>query len=126
MSGQHAIECRAHVRGAMMTGMAMVLGEGEPAAGPWHVMPLTELARELGPGSRARLGRPRVVAVDGRSGSGKTTLAGRLQRVIPASAVVHTDDIASSQAMFDWAGLLIGGILEPVHRGEPVSFRPPA
>jgi hypothetical protein len=28
--------------------------------------------------------------------------------------------------MFDWADLLIGGVLEPVHRGEPVSFRPPA
>jgi len=28
--------------------------------------------------------------------------------------------------MFDWAGLLIGGVLEPVHRGEPVRFRPPA
>ncbi len=109
-----------------MTGMAMVLGEGEPAAGPWQVMRLTELARELCPGSRARLGRPRVLAVDGRSGSGKTTLAARIQGVVPASAVVHTDDIAWSLAMFDWAGLLIGGILEPVHRSEPVSFRPPA
>jgi energy-coupling factor transporter ATP-binding protein EcfA2 len=110
----------------MMAVMAMVLGEGEPAAGPWQVMQLTQLARTLSPGPRAQLGRPLVLAVDGRSGSGKTTLAGRIQRVIPASAVVHTDDVAWSQAMFDWAGLLIGGILEPVHRGEPVSFRPPA
>ena len=109
-----------------MTDMAMVLGEGEPAAGPWQVMHLTQLARQLSPGGRARLGRPRVLAVDGRSGSGKTTLAARIQRAIPASAVVHTDDIAWNQAMFDWAGLLTGGILEPVHRGEPVSFRPPA
>ncbi|HET7016110.1 MAG TPA: hypothetical protein VFI65_19470 [Streptosporangiaceae bacterium] len=106
--------------------MAMVLGEGEPPAGPWQVMALTELAREICPGPRARLGRPRVLAVDGRSGSGKTTLASRIHGVIAASAVVHTDDIAWQQAMFDWAGLLIGGILEPVHRGEPVSFRPPA
>jgi uridine kinase len=64
--------------------------------------------------------------VDGRSASGKTTLADRIHGVIPASAVVHTDDIAWHQAMFDWAGLLIGEILEPVHRNEPVSFRPPA
>lgn len=109
-----------------MTVMAMVLGAGEPAAGPWEVMPLTRLASQLSPGPRERLGRPRVLAVDGRSGSGKTTLAGRIQAVIPASAVVHTDDIAWQQAMFDWAGLLISGILEPLHRGEPVSFRPPA
>ena len=27
----------------------------------------------------------------------------------PASTVVHTDDIAWSQAMFDWTDLLIGG-----------------
>jgi hypothetical protein len=109
-----------------MTAMAMVLGEGEPAAGPWQVMPLTRLARQLSPGPRERPGRPRVLAVDGRSGSGKTTLADRIQAVTPASAVVHTDDIAWNQAMFDWAGLLISGILEPVHRGGPASFRPPA
>lgn len=104
----------------------MILGEGEPAAGPWRVVPLTGLVRMLGAGQRAHAGRPSVLAVDGRSGSGKTTLAGRIRDVVPASAVVHTDDIAWSQAMFDWAGLLIGGILEPVHRDEPVSFRPPA
>jgi len=109
-----------------MAVMAMVLGEGEPAAGPWQVVPLTQLVRELRPGHRGHEGRPWVLAVDGRSGSGKTTLAGRIQRVIPASAVVHTDDIAWKQAMFDWAGLLTGGILEPVHRNEPVRFRPPA
>jgi hypothetical protein len=110
----------------MMLDMAMVLGEGEPAAGPWQVVPLARLARMLSPGRGAPAGRPWVLAVDGRSGSGKTTLAGRLQRVIPASVVVHADDIAWSQAMFDWAGLLTGGVLEPVHRNEPVSFRPPA
>jgi hypothetical protein len=109
-----------------MTAMAMVLGAGEPAAGPWEVMPLTQLASQFSPGPDERPGRPRILAVDGRSGSGKTTLAGRIQAVIPASAVVHTDDIAWSQAMFDWAGLLITGILEPVRRNEPVSFRPPA
>jgi hypothetical protein len=42
------------------------------------------------------------------------------------STVVHTDDVAWSQAMFDGAHLLIGGVLNPVHRGEPASFRPPA
>lgn len=110
----------------MMSGMAMILGEGEPAAGPWQVVPLTQLVSMLSPGGRGRAGRSWVLAVDGRSGSGKTTLAERIARVTPASAVVHTDDIAWNHAMFDWADLLVGGVLEPVHRNEPVSFRPPA
>ncbi len=110
----------------MMVDMAMVLGEGEPAAGPWRVVPLTQLVRMLSPGQGAHPGRPWVLAVDGRSGSGKTTLAGRIRDVVPASAVVHTDDIAWNQAMFDWAGLLADGVLELVHRNEAVSFRPPA
>lgn len=64
--------------------------------------------------------------MDGRSGSGKTTLAERIGGVVAASTVVHTDDIAWSQAMFDWADLLVGGVLEPVRGGEPVSYQPPA
>ena len=109
-----------------MPDMAMTLGEGEPEAGPWHVVSMAQLVRMLGPGEVAPPGRAWVMAVDGRSGSGKTTLAGRIRGAVPASTVVHTDDVAWSQAMFDWTDLLIGGVLEPVHRGEPVSFRPPA
>lgn len=109
-----------------MPDMAMILGEGEPEAGPWHVVSLAQLVRMLGPGEIAPPGRPWVIAVDGRSGSGKTTLAGRIRDAVPARTVVHTDDVAWSQAMFDWTDLLVGGVLEPVHRGEPASFRPPA
>jgi energy-coupling factor transporter ATP-binding protein EcfA2 len=106
--------------------MTMTLGEGEPAAGPWQVVPLAQLVRMLRPRDGAPSVRPWVLAVDGRSGSGKTTLAERIRGAVPASTVVHTDDIAWSQAMFDWADLLAGGVLEPVRRGEPVSYRPPA
>jgi hypothetical protein len=109
-----------------MPDMAMTLSEGEPEAGPWHVVSLAQLVRMLGPGEVAPPGRAWVMAVDGRSGSGKTTLAGRIRGAVPASTVVHTDDVAWSQAMFDWTDLLIGGVLEPVHRCEGVSFRPPA
>jgi energy-coupling factor transporter ATP-binding protein EcfA2 len=110
----------------MMPNMAMTPGEGEPAAGPWQVVPLAQLVRMLRPRDGAPSGRPWVLAVDGRSGSGKTTLAERIRGAVPASTVVHTDDVAWSQAMFDWADLLAGGVLEPVRRGEPVRFRPPA
>lgn len=110
----------------MMPNMAMTLGEREPAAGPWQVVSLAQLVRMLRPRECAPAGRPWVLAVDGRSGSGKTTLAERIRGVVLASTVVHTDDVAWSQAMFDWTDLLIGGVLEPVHRGGPVSFRPPA
>jgi hypothetical protein len=102
------------------------LAQEEPAAGPWQVVPVAELVRMLSPRDAAPTGRPWVLAVDGRSGSGKTTLAGRIRGAVPASTVVHTDDLAWNQAMFDWSDLLVGGVLEPVHRGEPVSFRPPA
>jgi hypothetical protein len=110
----------------MMANMAITLGEGEPVAGPWQVVPLPQLVCMLRPRDGAPSGRPWVLAVDGRSGSGKTTLADRIRGVVVASTVVHTDDVAWSQAMFDWSDLLAGGVLEPVHRGDLVSFRPPA
>ena len=45
---------------------------------------------------------------------------------VAGSAVVHTDDIAWWHSRFGWADLLIDGILMPVHRGQPVRFRPPS
>src|SRR6202451_1210420 len=69
--------------------------------------------------------RPVVLAVDGRSNNGKTTLAARIAAAVPGSAVVHTEDIAWQHSRFGWADLLIGGILEPVHQGRAVSYRPP-
>ncbi len=110
----------------MMPDVTMTLGEGERDAGPWRVVPVAQLVRMLRPPGGAPAGRPWILAVDGRSGSGKTTLADRIRGVVAASNVVHTDDVAWSQAMFDWADLLVGGVLEPVRRGEAVSYRPPA
>lgn len=71
-------------------------------------------------------GGPRIVAVDGRSASGKTTLARRLEQAIPGAATVHTDDVAWWHSCFDWADLMVDGVLEPLGRGEAVAFRPPA
>ena len=103
-----------------------MLGLGEPAAGPWHVEPVEEFARQLLGSAGSPAGRPAVVAVDGRSGSGKTTVSRRICAAVPGSAVVGTDDVAWNHSMFGWADLLADGILRPVRRGEPVSFRPPA
>jgi hypothetical protein len=96
----------------------MRLYPGEPAAGPWRVVPAADVLRLLG--------GPRIVAVDGRSGGGKSTVASRLAGAVPGTTVVHTDDVAWYHAFFDWAHLMRDGILEPVRRGEPVAFRPPA
>jgi hypothetical protein len=106
---------------------AMQLAQEEPEAGPWRAKRLTvviETLTRLGTNRRTG-GRSVVLAVDGRSSSGKTTLAARVQAAVAGSAVVHTDDLAWWHSRFGWADLLIDGILMPVHRGEPVTFRPP-
>ena len=59
-------------------------------------------------------------------GRGKSTLANRLRTLVPASAVVRTDDVAWHRAFFDWADLLVENVLRPLHRGDAVEFRPPA
>ena len=91
---------------------------GEPAAGPWRAVPVTEVL--------AQLGRPRLLAVDGRSGGGKTTVARRLAAAVPDATVLHTDDVAWYHAFFDWADLMRDGILAPLRAGEDVAYRPPA
>ena len=107
--------------------MALQLAAEEPEAGPWRAELLSTLIeamtrREQG---NIALGRPVLLAVDGRSNAGKTTLAARIGRVVPGSAVVHTDDIAWQHSRFGWADLLIDGILKPAHQGRAVSYRPP-
>jgi hypothetical protein len=61
--------------------MAITPPENEPVAGPWRVAPLSELASVLLKAGGRIVGRPRIVAVDGRSGSGKTTLTERFSNV---------------------------------------------
>ncbi|MEV6630192.1 hypothetical protein AB0M54_05505 [Actinoplanes sp. NPDC051470] len=103
----------------------MELGPGEPAAGPWRVERLDDFARSLAAAADP-VGRLRIVAVDGRGGSGKTVLADRLAREFAPAAVVHSDDVAWAHSRFGWDDLMIAGILEPLHAGEAVSYRPPA
>ena len=102
----------------------MQLDQGESAAGPWRVVPLGELVELLRTASPPGVGRPRVVAIDGRGGAGKSTLVRRLLAQVRRSAVVHTDDVAWHHSSFDWAGVLAEHVLEPLRRGEAVDFRP--
>lgn len=104
----------------------MHLHPGETEAVDWRVVTVHDAVRRLRDASPDVTGRPRVIAIDGRGGAGKSTLAERLRGVVPASAVVHTDDVAWNQAYFDWGALLAENVLRPLHRGEAVGFRPPA
>jgi hypothetical protein len=104
----------------------MRLHQGETEATGWEVVTFGAVVRRLHAAAPALSGRPRVFAIDGRGGAGKTTLAERLRRSVPGSAVVHTDDVAWHHACFDWDDLLLEKILQPLHRGTSVSFRPDA
>jgi hypothetical protein len=106
--------------------MSMRLRPGEIEATGWQVVTAGDAAGRLLAAAPGVAGRPRVFAIDGRGGAGKTTLAERLRRSVPGSAVVHTDDVAWHHACFEWGDLLVEKILEPLHRGTAVSFRPDA
>jgi hypothetical protein len=97
----------------------------EPEFAPWRPVPVGAVLHALLRGER----RPAVVAVDGRSAGGKTTTADTLRSAARAqgltAVVVHTDDIAWNHSFFDWADLLAHGVLEPLRRGEDVSYTPP-
>jgi len=105
--------------------VTMSLPPGEPAATAWRAMDRAGLVDLLRRAAGPPTTRPRVVAVDGRSAAGKSTLATWLHDAVPASAVVHTDDLAWNEPFFRW-GHLLRQVLEPLHRGEAVRLRPPA
>ena len=104
----------------------MTLLEGEPAAGPWRALDTAELVDHVLQVAGQPLGRPQIVAVDGRGASGKSTLAAELKRAVARSAVVHTDDLAWHEPFFAWGHMLREEILGTLHRGEGVRFQPPA
>jgi hypothetical protein len=63
--------------------------------------------------------------IDGRGAGGKTTL-GRALAAAAAEAgeqaeVLHTDDVARSQARSDWDRLPTERVLAPAHGGRSVS-----
>jgi uridine kinase len=104
----------------------MRLHPGEVEATGWRVERLSEVVQRLRGAAPDVVGRPLLVAIDGRGGVGKSTLVERLRSIVPASGTVHTDDVAWNQAYFDWGELMVDNILRPLRRGEAVEFRPPA
>lgn len=104
--------------------MDMALGRGEPEYAPWHVIAFDVFVGSLLLSAGEFSGRASIVAVDGRSSSGKTTLAGRINRAVANSHVVHTDDIAWGHSRFGWTDLIVDGILAPLRSGRDVAFRP--
>jgi hypothetical protein len=97
----------------------------EPEFGPWRATAVATVLDSLLRTERP----PAIVAVDGRSAGGKTTTTEVLRAAAAGRgltvAVVHTDDIAWHHSFFDWADLLVEGVLEPLRRGEDVSYTPP-
>jgi hypothetical protein len=107
--------------------VSLQLAPEEPEAVPWRVELLStviEAVTRSEPG-KVVVGRPVVLAVDGRSNSGKTTLALRIIHSVPGAVVIHTDDIAWEHSRFGWTDLLVDGILVPVNQSRSVSYRPP-
>jgi uridine kinase len=86
------------------------------------VMTVAPLARRLAR-TEPRLGRTRLIAVDGRSGAGKTWLAGELAAPLGAP-VIHMDDLCPG-----WDGLVAAGdaladwVAGPLGRGEAARWR---
>jgi uridine kinase len=79
----------------------------------------------------ARLGRTRLVAVDGPSGAGKTVFAGRLAAALAGSAdgfgkvpVLHTDDLLDGWAdQLTFWPRLDEWVLAPLRSGQPGRYR---
>ena len=85
--------------------------------------PLTvaELAARIRSGE-PRLGRTRLVCIDGPAGSGKTTLAGRLADALgPDAAVVHLEDLYAGWTLTGAVARLCAGVLRPIAAGRPGS-----
>ncbi len=76
----------------------------------------------------ARLGRVRLVAVDGPSGAGKTTFAGRLATTLRETGAtvveIHTDDLLDGwDDMVTFWPRLDHDVLDRLRNGQPGSYR---
>jgi len=105
--------------------VSMSLPPGEPSVEHWDAVGRAEFVDLVRTAGGSPIARPQIVGVDGRGAAGKSTLATWLHKAVPASAVLHTDDLAWNEPFFAWGHLLLQ-VLQQLHRGEPVHLRPPA
>ncbi|MGW1074033.1 uridine kinase family protein [Streptomyces sp. NPDC002537] len=84
-----------------------------------RLAPLARRLRALPPS----LGRVRLVAVDGHAGSGKSTFSARLAAALGGAPVLHLDDLATHEELFEWTERLRDWVLEPLARGETAHYR---
>ena len=83
--------------------------------------PVPELAARVR-AAAPRLGRTRLVCIDGPAGSGKTTLADRLVTALGDAAVVHMDDLYAGWTLTGAFERLASGVLAPISEGRPGSY----
>ncbi|MFK4101744.1 uridine kinase [Streptomyces sp. NPDC019531] len=69
-------------------------------------------------------GPVRLIGVDGHAGSGKSTFAGQLADALGGVPVLHLDDIASHDELFDWTGRLLREVIAPLDRGRTAHYAP--
>ncbi|MGW0819006.1 uridine kinase family protein [Streptomyces viridiviolaceus] len=69
-------------------------------------------------------GPARLIGVDGHAGSGKSTFAGRLATAMGDAPVLHLDDVACHDELFDWTGRLLSQVIEPLRHGDTARYAP--
>ncbi|MFG2308364.1 uridine kinase [Streptomyces sp. NPDC048566] len=69
-------------------------------------------------------GPVRLIGVDGHAGSGKTTFAGELAAALGGAPVLHLDDLATHEELFEWTGRLLDQVVDPLRRGESARYAP--
>jgi uridine kinase len=69
-----------------------------------------------------RLGRTRLICIDGPAGSGKTTLADRLAAALAGATVLHMDDLYAGWTLTGAAARLAAGVLRPLADGGPGAY----
>ncbi|GGT77565.1 uridine kinase family protein [Streptomyces lateritius] len=68
-------------------------------------------------------GPVRLVAVDGHAGSGKSTFAARLAARL-AAPVLHLDDLACHEELFEWTERMRTQVIAPLARGDVARYHP--
>jgi hypothetical protein len=69
-------------------------------------------------------GPVRLVGVDGHAGSGKSTFSARLAGELGGAPVLHLDDLATHEELFEWMPRLVAQALGPISRGMTAYVEP--